>query len=120
MKKVVLFTVAILILFSRFALNAQSIGLKWQNVGKSTSVLPKLGNATNSGIQLNLPKSNDALVRIQQSKYYSQSRYPQGYLNRNRGYANYYQINDRQLGNSKDLFYDRLIETAIVKLFKLD
>jgi hypothetical protein len=123
MNKVVLLAAAVFILCSKSALNAQNIGLKWQNSGKSTSILPKLSSATNSSIQLNLPKSDDALVRIQQNVYYSQNRYPQAYLNRNRGYANYYEIKDRQLqvnGNQKELFYDRLIETAIVKLFKLD
>jgi hypothetical protein len=123
MKKVVLLTVFFLILLSKLALNAQNIGLKWQTAGKSTSVSPRLSNATNSGIQLNLPKSDDALLRIRQNVYYAQNRYPQAYLNRNRGYANYYEINDRQLqvnGNQKTLFYDRLIEVAIVKLFKLD
>ena len=101
--------------------NAQHIGLKWQNVKPKTAVSPKLSSASPSGLQLFLPKSNDALVRIQQNRFYSQSRYPQAYLHR--GNTDFYTLNDRYLQNTasqKELFFDRFIETAIVKLFKLD
>jgi hypothetical protein len=121
MKKVVLLATVIGILCPKSTLNAQSIGLKWQTVKHSTSVSQKLSSASNSGLKLNLPKSDDALVRIQQNINYSQNFYPQAYLHR--GYTNYYELKDKQLqtiSNQKDLFYNRLIEVAIVKLFKLD
>jgi hypothetical protein len=121
MKKVIVFaTILAFISLKTTAINAQNIGLKWQNTGKKTHISPRLTNQTTGLPQLHLPKSDDALVRIRQSRYYSQSLYPQAYLNRNRGYADFYRITDNELGASKEMFYDRLIEVAIVKLFKLD
>jgi hypothetical protein len=124
MKKVVLFAIVLgFIALKTTAINAQNIGLKWQNAGKKTDISPKLTKQTAGSPQLNLPKSDNALVRIQQNVFYTQSRYPQAYLNGNRGYSDYYAIQDRQLqlnSSQRELFVDRLIETAIVKLFKLD
>jgi hypothetical protein len=121
-----IFSATIIGLFvSMMSLNAQKanneIGLKVENIRPKTATFTS-AKSTKTGVpQLNLPKVNDPLVRIQQNVFYSQHRYPQSYLHRNN--TTYYELMDRQListQSQRELFIDRAINVALIKLFKLD
>ena len=106
-------------------LNAQKtsneIGLKINNVRPKNATFASAKSSKTLTPQLNLPKINDPLVRIRQNVFYSQHNYPQAYLHKN--HQNYYQQMDRQLlttQSQKELFIDRLVDAALIKLFNLD
>jgi hypothetical protein len=127
MKNYSIISAIIFLSMATLPVNAQKItgfiGLQAQNIKRPKSVVPEQIVSKIRQPQLNLPKSNDPLVRIRQNGFYSQNFYPQAYLHQNNKHNLHYQLMDRQLSmttSQRELFVDRLIETAIVKLFNLD
>lgn len=125
MQKSVFSATIIGLLVSIMPLNAQksnnAIGLKIDNVRPKNATFTSAQSSKTVTPQLNLPKINDPLVRIRQNVFYSQHRYPQSYLYGNNSI--YYQQMDKQLlmtQTQRELFVDRVINTALVKLFNLD
>lgn len=121
-----IFSIATIGLFvSIMPLNAQKahneVGLKVENIRLKTATFVSAKSSKTFTPQLNLPKSNDPLVRVRQNVFYAQHNYPQAYLHKN--HSNYYQQMDRQLlttQSQRELFVDRVIDAALIKLFNLD
>lgn len=125
MQKSIISATIIGLFASIMPLNAQKVhnevGLKVENIRPKTATFVSAKSAKTLTPQLNLPKSDDPLVRVRQNVFYSQHNYPQAYLHKN--HVNYYQQMDRQLlttQSQRELFVDRLIDAALIKLFNLD
>jgi hypothetical protein len=122
MKKIILFIafIGINFLLNSVALNAQNVGLQWQNIKPKTTAVGNQNDKQDYTPQLRLPKVNNPIVKVRQNQFYSQSSYHQVESDKS-GFANHYKLMNNQLNLSQqDLFAGRLIEVAISKIFKLD
>jgi hypothetical protein len=125
MQKSVFSATIIGLLVAIMPLNAQKsnneVGLKIDNVRPKNATFTSAQSSKTVTPQLNLPKVKDPLLQIRQNTLYPQQRYPQFYSYYNP--RNYYLEVEAQrllMYNSKDLFIQRVIDVALIKLFNLD
>ena len=124
MKKVILAAALSLCVFLNVVFAQKSgdgIGLKVENWKYRPSNVPNRIVSKAKYPFLSLPKVNNPTVAVQQNVFYSQSFYPQS--NQNMAWDNHNKLMNRQLletNNMRDLFVERLVDAAIVKIFGMD
>ncbi len=122
MKKMNLIAAFSLCLFTTFLIAQNpAIGLTTRHLPTVSTNIPQRIVSKIHKPYLNLPQYKNPVVAVRQNVFYSQNFYPQ--TSQKVAFENHDQWMNRQLqltNNQRDLFVERVIETAFTKLFNLD
>lgn len=99
------------------ALNAQNIGLQWQNIKPKTTASANKNNVQDYAPQLRLPKVANPLSGVPLYKFSYLNVQQQAALDKS-GFSNHYRLINNQTNMSQsDVFGQNLIDAAFSKLF---
>ena len=122
MKKMNVIAAFILCLFTTCLIaQNRAIGLTTRHLPTVSANIPQRIVSKIHEPYLNLPQYKNPVVAIRQNVFYSQNFYPQ--TSQKVAFENHDQFMNRQLQltrNQRDLFVERVVETALIKLLRLD